>query len=409
MLVLLLACTYANASLCSALIILEFDGSWRPSPQDPIRGFRAQTAPCSTTASASAALLRSDVEVGNSAEERLFAIGAKSLSDARTSADAEYEGLLMGLGQLEKIALSSNDVLGEQELIIRGDCKAVIDQLNSRSNPRKTEQYYEEALEKIQDIRDCSSVTTITFEHVPRENNTLCDALCKLVSNIDQKRVVASIKDLICLGEEESLPTQNAVSCNNNIRKRSIKQKSFHLKSNHYEVAMEEIINSSRLCHSSRLALTCLLTKSAVQTKDVAVLLQMSNFFLQSSRMFTKIYWGGDTGSITATKETLRTVSILSELFAMLFIGADQEVQQLRTKHKLIAHEEENMNDALDSILRLCTDNNKQDDVLFPYSEVFTSKLIDGLNYYQQMVEWNSLANECGLLQSKSGTWLTIN
>eukprot|EP00985_Skeletonema_marinoi_P005910 scaffold2565_cov75-Skeletonema_marinoi.AAC.1 len=92
MMLVLLACIYASfASVCSALIILEFDGSWRPSPRDPIPGFRSQTAQASfsNTAAASAALFKSD---GNSAdEERLFAIGAKSLSGSRTSADAEYE------------------------------------------------------------------------------------------------------------------------------------------------------------------------------------------------------------------------------------------------------------------------------------------------------------------------------
>jgi len=224
----------AIASLCSALIILEFDGSFRPSPRDPIRGFQSyQTAQAfgSTTAAASAALFRSDVDDdGNrSAEEKLCAIGAKSLTNTRTSADAEYEGLLMGLDVVLDSTLSSHDmyVSGEQELIIRGDCKAVIDQMNSRSNPRKTEKLYEEAMEKIQHIRDCSSVTAITFELVPRESNTLCDALCMLVLNIHQKRVVAAVQDLICLGEEESLSKQqNAISVNNNMRKRSIKKQS---------------------------------------------------------------------------------------------------------------------------------------------------------------------------------------
>lgn len=403
----------AIASLCSALIILEFDGSFRPSPRDPIRGFQSyQTAQAfgSTTAAASAALFRSDVDDdGNrSAEEKLCAIGAKSLTNTRTSADAEYEGLLMGLDVVLDSTLSSHDmyVSGEQELIIRGDCKAVIDQMNSRSNPRKTEKLYEEAMEKIQHIRDCSSVTAITFELVPRESNTLCDALCMLVLNIHQKRVVAAVQDLICLGEEESLSKQqNAISVNNNMRKRSIKKQSFRPKSNHYEVAMEEIMNSSCICQSSRLALGCLLSKSAVRTKDVAILLLMSDFFLQISRMFTKIYWGD-----TFTKETPRTVSILCELLAMHFVGAEQEAQQLRAKNKIIAREVEDLteklNEELDSIFELCTTNRKQNDVLFPYSEVFTSQLIDGLNYQKQLLEWNTLANDSGL---QSGFWLTIN
>mmetsp|Transcript_2855 Transcript_2855/g.6068 ORF Transcript_2855/g.6068 Transcript_2855/m.6068 type:complete len:411 (-) Transcript_2855:36-1268(-) len=410
MMLVLLACIYASfASVCSALIILQFDGSWRPSPRDPIPGFRSQTvqASFSNTAAASAALFKSD---GNSAdEERLFAIGAKSLSDARTSADAEYEGLLMGLDQLET-ALSSQDddvLLGEhQELIIRGDCKAVIDQLNSRSNPRKTEMYYKQSIEKILRIRDCSSVTKVAFEHVPRESNMICDALCKLLLNIDQKRVVASVQDLICSGEEDIISNEKStIPLSTNMRKRSMKKKSFRPKSKHYEVAMEEILNSSRICQSSRLALACLLSRSAVHTNDVAILLQLSHFCLQSSRMFAKIYWG-DTSSITATKDALRTVSILCELLAMLFANAEEEAQKLKRKHKIVASEVEDLteklNEELDSIFELCTTNKNHNDALFPYSEVYASKLIDEVKYQQQLLEWNALAN-------RSGVWLTIN
>jgi len=94
----------------------------------------------------------------------------------------------------------------------------------------------------------------------------------------------------------------------------------------------------------------------------------------------------------------------------MHFVGAEQEAQQLRAKHKIIAREVEDLteklNEELDSIFELCTTNRKQNDVLFPYSEVFTSQLIDGLNYQKQLLEWNTLANDSGL---QSGFWLTIN
>ena len=399
--------------LASALIILEFDGSWRPSPLDPIPGFRCQTASSTTaTAAASSALFRSDVNVDdNGKSARLFAIGAKSLSDTRTSADAEYKGLLMGLDQLE-IALSSydDDVLGEHhdiELIVRGDCKAVIDQLNSRSNPRKTEKYYEQAVEKINSMRHSSSVTTVAFEHVPRESNTLCDTLCKLVLNIDQQRVVASVQDMICSGEEESLSKdeQNGIAIKN-MRKRSIKKKLIRPKSKHYEVAMEEIHKSSRICQSSKLALACLLSRSAIRTNDTAILLQLSDFFLQTSRKFTKIYWGDSSSTTTASKETLQTVSILCELLAMQFIDAEDEVQQLRTKHNIMS-EDGGMQVKLDSILEFCTNANEIQDVLLPYSNVVTSDIIDGEKYSQELIEWNRLAS--GMTDLQSGVWLSIN
>ncbi len=421
MLVLLASIYVIIASQCCSSLVLEFDGSWRPSPRDPIPGFQiADSSFSSTTASASAALFRSHVvdDDGNSAaEERPFASGAKSLSDTRTrtSADAEYEGLLMGLDQLATVLAScDDDVLGEHhELIIRGDCKAVIDQLNSRSNPRKTEIYYEQAIEKIQHIKEISSVTTFAFELVPRESNTLCDTLCKLVLNIEQKRVVASVQDLILSDEEEILSKeQNSVAINNvHMRKRSVKKKSFRLKSNHYEVAMEEIRNNSRICQSSRLALACLLSRSAIRTNDVAILLQLSDFFLQSSRKFTKIYWG-DSPNIAVTKGTIRAISILCELFTMLSIGAEEEALKLRTKHKIIIREDrdlaEKLNEEFDSLLEFCTNNKKkQDQALFPYTDIVTSEFLDKGSYREELLEWNSLAT--GLKTLKAGIWLNFS
>ncbi len=415
MMLVLLACIYAAIAVqCCSSLVLEFDGSWRPSPRDPIPGFQtADSSFSSTTASASAALFRSDVDDdGNSVvEERLFAIGAKSLSDTQTSADAEYEGLLMGLDQLATV-LVSDDVLGEHhELIIRGDCKAVIDQLSSRSNPRKTEIYYKQAIEKIQHIRECSSVTKFSFELVPRESNTLCDTLCKLVLNVEQKRVVAFVQDLIFSGEEEILSKeQDGITINNGQkRKRSIKKKSFRPKSNHYEVAMEEIRNNSRICQSSKLALAFILSRSAVRTNDVAILLQLSDFFLQSSRKFTKIYWGD---SPNMTKEKLRTISIRCELLAMVSIGAEAEAQQLRTKHNIIIREDrdlaEKLNEEFDSQLEFCTNsNNKQEQALSPYSKIVTSEFIDEGSHHQQLIEWNSLATDSKTL--KAGVWLTLS
>ena len=394
---------------CSALI-LEFDGSWRPSPRDPIPGFRSSQSYSSASASA-ALFLRSAVE-DDVAEESLFAIGAKSLPDARTSADAEYEGLILGLEQVEAV-LSSHDenakkiTPNDYELIIRGDCKAVIDQLNSRSNHRKTEGYYLLATEQIQQIKDCSPDIAITFEHIPREQNTLCDALCKLVLTLEQKRVVESVQTLVRMGEEECQSKQRKDRIKNTWI-RSIKKKAFLSKSNYYADAIEEITNNSRICHSSRLALACSLSKSAIRTQDAVILNQLSAFFLQSSRTFTKIYWDDVGSSAVVTKDTLKRVGILCDLLTRKFVGSEQEAEQLRKKDKCIIFDKiedvtKELNNDLDFVIQMCTKNNHED-VLFPYS-VVTSKLIDGLINYHQW-EWSRLANDFDSFQT--ATWLKI-
>ena len=294
----------------------------------------------------------------------------------------------------------------EQQLIIRGDCKAVIDQLNSRSNPRKTEEYYTAAMEKIQRIQDRSSVMETSFEHVGRENNILCDTLCKLVLNIEQTRVVESIQDVICMGEAESI-TKHITYTNNNIRKRSTKKNTFVPKSIHYATVIEEIANCSHICVSSRLALACLLSKSAVRTQDAAILSLLSGFFLQSSRAIHKILLSETTA--TAMKETLRTLSILCEMLAMDFAGAKQDTEESQEKKRIILDADEDvmtkLNRNLDAILEMCTTNNEHE-ILFPYSE-FTSELIYGQKYSQQLRELSrSIDNVADL---KLAVWLTIN
>ena len=403
--------------LLTALVLLEFDGSYRPSPRDPIAKFRSSRHQSIGTASASAALFRSNANSSDrfSEEAKLFAVGAKSLSNTLNSADAEYEGLLMGLEQLEIFLSKDSNVSREKELVIRGDCKAIIDQLNTRSTPRKTEKYYEEATKKIQNVRDCSSIATITFEHVPRENNTLCDALCKLALNISQKRFVASVIESICLGEEEILSNgQNEVTFYNS-QKRRINKKSFHPKSKHYQIVMEKILNSSLICQSSKLALACLLSRSAILTNDVAILLQISDFFSQSSRSFAKMYWG-DTKDIATAKDKLRSLSIMCELMVLLLVGAEYEAEQLRRKTKLIACEDEDLseklNKYLNSILELCINDNGAeavDDILIPYSNVLTIEPTDGSKYKQQLLEWVVVANDFNNLRLQSGIWSIID
>lgn len=398
MLVALVFFTYV-ISLCSALLIIEFDGSWRPSPRDPAPGFRSAPVQACSASSSAALFLKEDE---SSADERLLAMGAKSLSGPLTSADAEYEGLLMGLEHLESLLLYHDSYAMEQQLIIRGDCKAVIDQLNSRSNPRKTEGYYTMAMEKIKRLRDRSSV--IEIEHVGRENNILCDTLSKLVLNIEQTRVVESVQDVICMGEADSI-TKQITYTTNNVRKRSTKKKLFVPKSIHYAMVIEEIANCSRICVSSRLALACLLSKSAVRTQDVAILSQLSGFFLQSSRTIHKVLHSETTA--TATKETLRTLSILCEMLAMDFAGDKKGAEELQEKKRIILDADEDviakLNRNLDAIMEICTTNDKHE-ILFPYSE-FTSELISGQKYSHQLRELSRSIDDVADL--KLAVWLT--
>jgi len=163
-------------------LVLHFDGSLRP-PRDS--GF--PTHGLGRMASCGAALYGDD--------HTLLTLGGKSLDivPGITSADVEYDGLLFGL----------NHYLDERKddditLSVRGDCKAIIDQLNGNAVPRKLQPKHETALNLLERIEK------VAFEHVPREENKLCDAICAGVTTIMEQRQVAAFR------QELSYLTQSA-------------------------------------------------------------------------------------------------------------------------------------------------------------------------------------------------------
>lgn len=162
-------------------LILRFDGSLRP-PRD--YGF--PTEKLSRLASAGAAIIRDDSVV---------AVGGKNipLYPGITSADVEFEGLLMGLDYLstEYKENESNDDI----LTVEGDCKAVIDQMNGAANARKLATKYESANSYLKLL----GFAEINFCHIPRMRNTLCDSVCEEVINLlaeqSFQRLRASLKE----------------------------------------------------------------------------------------------------------------------------------------------------------------------------------------------------------------------
>ena len=110
-------------------LILYFDGSLR-TPRDV--GF--STHRLGRMASCGTALYDDD--------HKLVCLGGKSLDIVPdiTSANVEYDGFLFGLNA--PCLCSETD-----QLIVRGDCKAIIDQLNGNAVPRKLLPKHEAALE----------------------------------------------------------------------------------------------------------------------------------------------------------------------------------------------------------------------------------------------------------------------
>lgn len=407
-------------------VVLRFDGSLRP-PRDPIRGFtytsnvvlgdstKQQLDGSEKLASCSAA-----ISLLHGQDEKLVAIGGRYLPNVpgMTSADTEYDGLLLGLEWLIKElptvidawnGVAEVDPSGDAhqmwedpKLIVRGDCKAVIDAFESRSIPRRMETKYNAAMEMVRSIdgmykesTDTAPVSpgiSVSFEHLPRESNTLCDGLCKLVINQKQKHIVESIHEMIKIGEEEAVKAAGS-ECNgnrnSNLRRRTTKQKRKKKKiseSNHFRQALDEVCNNPQLCHSSRLALACELTRASIRQKDAAVLRDLSDFFLKMSRRWSRFYFAEDDSGAFC-RGALRKASITCDILS------EQCTSDSLQDEELICQE-------IDSIYEFCVGKDstvsagiESGAILDPNSDV--SELIEAASTQNQrdLRAWNEL---CG-------------
>ena len=359
-----------------AMIILQFDGSLRPPRDQPGFTYSSKVIGSGvvdgseTLASCGASITSSH---GDDDEKFIKMLGKYIPNEiSMTSADTEYDGLLLGLEWIvnelssDQSTVNIYEQLNDTKLIIRGDCKAVIDQINYKSIPRKMESKYNLAMEKINSIKElhstyhernndvsdsnANSVLSICLEHIPRENNTLCDAICKIVINHKQVEIVASIIDLIELGEEDYSKKNVKDSIKQIHIEKKRKKRIILSKSEYFQQAFDSICNNPQLCHSSRLALACKLTKVSIQYKDTSILDGLSNFFMNMSRRLNKFYYAEDNYDNDMIRDTLRRASILCK---KLSVHLNDNTQ--------LEEDSKACNDNVDSIFQFCVGSKSSD------------------------------------------------
>lgn len=165
-----------------ASLILRFDGSWK-HPRDP----EFPTSSLGRMASCAACIIipKEQPDGVHSIDDTAAALVGGRLLDVglvRGSAEAEYEGVLLGLEGLLHLYRDHSDVNRSFSpssaacsvvITIEGDCKTVIDQLQGSARPRKLEQYYNRAIDLIQQLP-----FEFQYQHIPRADNVLCDRIC---------------------------------------------------------------------------------------------------------------------------------------------------------------------------------------------------------------------------------------
>ncbi len=189
-------------------LILHFDGSLRV-PHDPRPDIIPHSVSCKflpPMASCSSVLLRDEFDMEKDYDitsekwkesEMILALDGKILDGfGLTSADVEYEGLLLGMKLLMVYleGLTSTEIMMSCNTItVRGDCKTAIDQMNAVSKPRKQKDYFERVHSLVDEIKINFNIIFI-FEHVLRDQNELCDAVCHDVIQLHQASIVGEVE-----------------------------------------------------------------------------------------------------------------------------------------------------------------------------------------------------------------------
>ena len=321
-------------AIASAAIVLRFDGSLRSNP----------SSGGATAASCAAAVLQND-------DKAVLAVGGRSLSTdvvpGLTSGEAEYGGLIFGLEYISNALLLQKQAddsairiehLWRQEikkhgdvesaapaiLTIRGDCKTVIDHCQGRAVPRKLRPKYDMTMEQIECIRDymrgaLGRELQLSFEHVKRENNGLCDAMCKLITGRKEEDIVSGIERAI--DKAGIIATSSMAALPKSTKKRRKYRES------PFAQPLNQISGASSGSVSKRLELYKHLARAVLDSEDaVAMRLLGDALRLESKDIASSCHSGDD----------ISTIALLFELSGLRQMKLLEDAEHFERKHRHI-------------------------------------------------------------------------
>lgn len=125
------------------------------------------------------------IRFGDDSQEILGGRILSGCSSSTTSAEVEYEALILGLEGLKqhwlKDTLPVTTETAFYPVVVLGDCKTVIQQMNGGSRPRKMEPLYRRASQAAEDIQTLHPHVQISFQHISRTQNIMSDRLCSTI------------------------------------------------------------------------------------------------------------------------------------------------------------------------------------------------------------------------------------
>ena len=354
-------------------LVLYFDGSWYP-PISASKSRRINSSACIPSCSACCFIDRSpnnnwnnDNNCSSTDDLDLLAIGAKCLSKSSclSSAHAEYEGVILGLEMLIQLlskCINHDDSIShiytdsKCEVIIRGDCKTVIQQLQEVSVSRKLMAQYERylglkrcLLHSLSGIMDIS----LSYQLISREDNEFADYVGRKITYCVQDSLYEHLYD-------DSLHS-------NDIDMLTTYQK--------LDECKKYLLPSQLFVLLSNVANKCIDDFKSQQMNNVHILERIGSEFRTNSQYF---FHGNKI------QRFIRAKGIRYEIEAMINSNRDSEALAFMNRYRYIL----NMDTVMDCDLRLEANTSERE----------TASDFSNLSYlYKQSVvykEWRELLNE---------------
>lgn len=296
--------------LLSALsLVLQFDGSFR-APKD----FGFPTNTMSKLPSCSSAILADG-------DEQVLALGGKliSIMPGMTSADAEYDGLLIGL---EWLGMQDDEWWNKhapsKTMTIRGDNKAIIDQLSGSALPRKLLAKHEYGQSIFDNLN--KHITSFNYQHVLRHQNILCDAVCGDIIQLTVSRILKTFQAKV----DECI--DNALNSETDPKKQKTKTSPLAI------VIQSYLNDASVIPHSIRPAILRQLIAKAVSLDDGVALVTIGELMESESKLWADC--GDRPNSGSNCRELLQVQGIQLQSQGWTMLRKDKEADKLARKHK---------------------------------------------------------------------------
>jgi len=169
------------------------------------------------------------------------------------------------------------------------------------------------------------------------------------------------------------------------------------------------------LCHSSEIALACMLTEAAIRTSDPVALYHMSSLFLRTSRRWDRVYCpqiyiidsirhGTSEKTIHADRETFKKLSFIAHTMSLQMWGFINDAEECAKKNNInINIIDEEINNILKAILGHSTnfdanlsessDTTVEDHILSPFKPISdVVNAVTEIHLRDALIRWNTLA-----------------